>query len=110
MRRASICLIALVVLSLVALIRPAQAQTLADPAAAASAAADAAVAGGTVAPQLMGQMFVGYAPVFRPVPLQPVQPVVFRRNFRTPLRNAMFGQYGWGVVPVSPVQSGAVVR
>ena len=52
----------------------------------------------------MGQMFVGYAPVFQPVPLQPVQPVMFRRNFRTPLRNAMFGQYGWGVVPVQPAR------
>lgn len=108
MRRITLCLIALAVLSLVALVRPVQAQTLADPAAAASAAADAVAANGTVAPQLMGQMFVGYAPVFRPVPLQPVQPVVFRRNFRTPLRNAMFGAYGWGVVPVNP--TGAAVR
>lgn len=104
MRRITICLLSLLVLSLVALSRPAQAQTLADPAAAASTAADVAAAGGTVAPQLMGQMFVGYAPVFQPVPLQPVQPVMFRRNFRTPLRNAMFGQYGWGVVPVQPAR------
>jgi hypothetical protein len=49
---------------------------------------------------------VGYAlvqPVFlgapRYTPVTPAQPVIYERQYRTPLRNAMFGKYHWGLMP-----------
>jgi hypothetical protein len=57
----------------------------------------------TPTPQAVPAGYFLATPVFlgqpRYVPFTPAQPVIYERQYRTPLRNVLLGKYHWGLVP-----------